>query len=205
VFVIARPGDKPLLLAQGLTNAADLSVESTTNRLLIPDMGGGKLFAMSITTPGAEINEEPLPLKTALAFPDLQWAGWKGESDDGRIHTLRPIVLTHAGDGSNRVFVATQHGVIHAFPNDQTATRTTIFLDIQDKVAYNDNTNEEGFLGLTFHPRFKENSTPITCPDGSGPCVTTKRNAALSKTARFPLAACRCCRSEKTSAARFIS
>ena len=157
VFVIARPGDKPVLLAQGLTNAADLSVESATNRLLIPDMGGGKLFAMSITTPGAEINEAPLPLKTAVAFPDLQWAGWKGETDDGRIRTLRPIVLTHAGDGSNRVFVATQHGVIHVFPNDQTATRTTIFLDIQNKVAYNDNTNEEGFLGLTFHPRFKDN------------------------------------------------
>jgi glucose/arabinose dehydrogenase len=157
VFVIARPGDKPALLAEGLTNAADLTVESATNRLLIPDMGGGKLFAMSITTPGAKINEEPLSLKTAVAFPDLQWAGWKGETDDGRIHTLRPVVLTHAGDGSNRVFVATQHGVIHAFPNDQTATRTTILLDIQDRVAYNDNTNEEGFLGLAFHPRFKEN------------------------------------------------
>jgi hypothetical protein len=37
-------------------------------------------------------------------------------------------VLTHAGDGSNRVFVATQHGVIHVFPNDQKATSTTIFL-----------------------------------------------------------------------------
>jgi len=73
------------------------------------------------------------------------------------IHTLWPIVLTHAGDGSNRVFVATQHGVIHAFPNDQKATSTTIFLDIQDRVTCKDETNEEGFLGLAFHPRFQEN------------------------------------------------
>jgi glucose/arabinose dehydrogenase/sugar lactone lactonase YvrE len=139
VFVIGRPGAKPVLLAQAFTNAADLTVDSSTDtkRLLIPDMGGGKL--------------------AELAFPDLQWAGWKGETETGRVNTLRPIVLTHAGDGSNRVFVATQHGAIHVFPNDQKATKTTLFLNIEDLVSYNDDTNEEGFLGLTFHPRFKEN------------------------------------------------
>ena len=35
--------------------------------------------------------------------------------------------------------------------------RPEIFLDIQDRVAYDDKTNEEGFLGLTFHPKYKEN------------------------------------------------
>ncbi len=157
VFGIARPGDRPVLLARGFTNAADLIVDPAKPRLLIPDMGGGTVSAMSTSIPGAEVDERPLALQTEVAFPDLQWAGWKGETEDGRIHTLRPIVLTHAGDGSNRVFVATQHGVIHAFPNDQKATSTTIFLDIQDRVTYKDETNEEGFLGLAFHPRFKEN------------------------------------------------
>jgi glucose/arabinose dehydrogenase len=66
-------------------------------------------------------------------------------------------VLTHAGDGSNRVFVATQHGVVHAFPNDQKATKTSVFLDIHERVYYNDNENEQGFLGLAFHPKYKEN------------------------------------------------
>ena len=157
VFEIARPGAKPALLAQGLTNAADLTVDSATKRLLVPDMGGGTVVAIAITAPGAPVNEEPLALKTAVAFPDLKWTGWKGETDDGRVNTLRPIVLTHAGDGSNRIFVATQHGVIHAFVNDQKATQTTVLLDIHERVAYNDDTNEEGFLGLAFHPRFKEN------------------------------------------------
>jgi glucose/arabinose dehydrogenase/sugar lactone lactonase YvrE len=157
VFAIARPGDKPVLLAQGFTNAADLFVDPAKPRLLIPDMGGGTVSAMPTSIPGAEVDERPLALQTTVAFPDLKWSGWKGETDDGRINTLRPIVLTHAADGSNRVFVATQHGVIHAFPNDQKATSTTIFLDIQDRVVYKDQTNEEGFLGLAFHPRFKEN------------------------------------------------
>jgi glucose/arabinose dehydrogenase len=65
-------------------------------------------------------------------------------------------VLTHANDGTNRVFVGTQHGVIHVFPNDQKATETKVFLDIQKKVQYSDLTNEEGFLGMAFHPKFKE-------------------------------------------------
>jgi glucose/arabinose dehydrogenase/sugar lactone lactonase YvrE len=157
VFVIGRPGAKPVLLARGFTNAADLTVDPSAKRLLIPDMGGGKVAEIAITVPGSEVNEEPLALQTAVAFPDLKWAGWKGESDDGRVNTLRPVVLTHSGDGSNRVFVGTQHGAIHVFPNDQKATATTLFLNIEDRVSYKDETNEEGFLGLTFHPRFKEN------------------------------------------------
>ncbi len=157
VFAIARPGDKPVLLAQGFSNPADLIVDPATPRLLIADMGGGTVSTLSTSIPGSEVDDRPLALQTAVAFPDLKWAGWQGETDDGRVHTLRPLVLTHAGDGSNRVFVATQHGVIHVFPNDQKAASTIVFLDIQDRVTYKDETNEEGFLGLAFHPRFKEN------------------------------------------------
>ena len=81
----------------------------------------------------------------------------KARPTTARSNPLRPIVLTHAGDGTNRVFVATQQGVIHVFPNDQKATETKVFLDIQDRVQYDDKTNEEGFLGLAFHPKYKEN------------------------------------------------
>jgi glucose/arabinose dehydrogenase len=70
---------------------------------------------------------------------------------------LRPILLTHAGDGSNRVFVPTQQGIIHVFPNDDAAKKTSVFLDITKRIRYLDNQNEEGFLGLAFHPKYKEN------------------------------------------------
>ncbi len=111
---------------------------------------------MAAAVPDAEIDETPLAVQSDVAFPDLQWAGWKGEID-GKPNPLRPIVLTHAGDGSNRVFVATEQGVVHVFPNDPKATKTKVFLDIQDRVSYGDATNEEGFLGLAFHPKYKEN------------------------------------------------
>jgi glucose/arabinose dehydrogenase len=70
---------------------------------------------------------------------------------------MRPILVTHAGDGSNRVFIPTQQGVVYVLPNDQQATKADVFLDIEDRVSYDDKTNEEGLLGLAFHPRFREN------------------------------------------------
>ena len=98
-----------------------------------------------------------LKLKPVVAFPKLTWSDWEPVDGDGKPQSFRPIVLTHAGDGSNRVFVATQRGVIHTFPNDQNAEKSEVFLDIQSKVAYNDRQNEEGLLGFAFHPKYSEN------------------------------------------------
>lgn len=156
VFVIPRPGEKPVVLASGLKSAADLCYDPVRRRLLVPDMEAGSIVALPATVPGQEVDETPLPLETAVAFPKLKWTGWEPEVR-GKPTPLRPILLTHAGDGSNRVFVATEHGVIHVFANDQEATATKVFLDLQDRVKYDDETNEEGFLGLAFHPRYKEN------------------------------------------------
>lgn len=156
VFVIPRPGAKPILMAEGFKSAADICVDFARKRVLVPDMLGGTLTALPMQVPGAEVDDSPLPLEPQLAFPDLEWTGWQKELN-GKLNPLRPIVLTHAGDGSNRVFVATQHGAIHVFPNDQQAKATKVFLDIQKKVRYADQENEEGFLGFCFHPKYKQN------------------------------------------------
>jgi quinoprotein glucose dehydrogenase len=67
--------------------------------------------------------------------------------------------VTHAGDGSGRLFVCTQQGIISVFPNRQDVTEDQVqtFLDIDDKVVYKDNENEEGLLGMAFHPKYSEN------------------------------------------------
>jgi len=155
LYVIGRPGEEPRELASGFKAAADICLDATTKMILVPDMLGGALSQVRATVPDAEVDDSPLPLKTEPAFAELQWAGWSPEADDGVIVPLRPIVLTHAGDGGNRVFVATQQGVVHAFPPN--AKKTKVFMDISDRVRYQDTTNEEGLLGLAFHPRFKEN------------------------------------------------
>jgi len=98
-----------------------------------------------------------LPIKAVRAFPNIKWANWEPIDARGRLVPLRPITVTHAGDGTNRLFMATQHGVIYVFENRPDVTDSKVFLDITKKVTYKDSQNEEGFLGLAFHPKFKEN------------------------------------------------
>jgi glucose/arabinose dehydrogenase len=156
VLVIPRPNEKPVPLASGFEGVADVCIDRSGKHVLVLDRSAGTLTALSAQVPGALVDDKPLPLETAVAFPNLQWAGWKAEDERGQPNPLRPLVLTHAGDGSNRVFVATQQGVLHVFPNDQKATKTRVFLDVQDRVRYNDKENEEGLLGLAFHPDYKK-------------------------------------------------
>jgi glucose/arabinose dehydrogenase len=157
VFVIPRPSDKPIRLAADFQAAAGLGLSADGKSILAVDAKAGTVTALPAQTPARVVDDRPLPIKAAVAFPDLKWTGWQPISESGKMTALRPIVLTHAGDGSNRVFVATQHGVVHVFPNDQKATNTSIFLDIHQRVFYDDNENEQGLLGLAFHPKFKTN------------------------------------------------
>ncbi len=64
----------------------------------------------------------------------------------------RPVQVTHAGDGSGRLFVVEQRGKIKIIQDGQVLTRP--FLDIQEVV--NDGGNEQGLLGLTFHPHYTQ-------------------------------------------------
>lgn len=89
------------------------------------------------------VPDKPLAVSVERAFPNVVFE--------------RPIVVTHAGDGSNRVFVAEQDGIIKVLPNDQEVEEAAVFLDIDEQVVYKDNQNEEGLLGFAFHPKYREN------------------------------------------------
>ena len=91
----------------------------------------------------ADAKKEALDVSVERAFPEMSFE--------------RPIVVTHANDGSDRVFVAEQEGVIKVFPNDQDIEEADVFLDIEDQVVYRDSKNEEGLLGFAFHPKYKTN------------------------------------------------
>jgi predicted dienelactone hydrolase/glucose/arabinose dehydrogenase/sugar lactone lactonase YvrE len=157
VYAIPRPGQQPIRIASGAYGPTGLCLDPTGRFLLISNSMAGTLTKIPTTIPGWEVDESPLPLKTEVAFPDLKWTGWQGITDAGKQYPLRPLVLTHPGDASNRVFVAIQQGIIHVFPNDPKADKTKIFLDMQKQVFYNDNENEQGLLGLAFHPKYKTN------------------------------------------------
>ncbi|MBZ0203880.1 MAG: PQQ-dependent sugar dehydrogenase [Ignavibacteria bacterium] len=65
------------------------------------------------------------------------------------------LFLTHSGDGTNRIFVVQQRGLIKVFPNDSNATSTQTFLDLTNLVSQSG--NERGLLGLAFHPDYSSN------------------------------------------------
>ncbi|WP_426430774.1 PQQ-dependent sugar dehydrogenase [Winogradskyella sp. HB-48] len=64
----------------------------------------------------------------------------------------RPVNIKHAGD--DRLFVVEQDGIIKIVNSDGTI-ETTNFLDIDDRVRSIG--NEQGLLGLAFHPDFATN------------------------------------------------
>ena len=110
-------------------------------------VGAGRSFA--------QVDESPLKLEPVVVFENLKWAGWNPEGENGKPSPLRPILLTHANDGSGRIFVPQQQGIVHVFKPD--SKETSIFFDHTKKVVYTDKENEEGFLGLAFHPKYKTN------------------------------------------------
>jgi glucose/arabinose dehydrogenase len=63
-----------------------------------------------------------------------------------------PVFVTHAGDGSNRLFVVEQAGRIRIVQNG--SLLGTPFLDIQSQVTSG---GERGLLGLAFHPDYENN------------------------------------------------
>ena len=69
----------------------------------------------------------------------------------------RPVYLTHAGDGSGRLFVLEQNGRIRIIVDG--VLQPEPFLDITNLVS-RDSTrsfSERGLLGLAFHPDFADN------------------------------------------------
>jgi len=65
-----------------------------------------------------------------------------------------PVDLQHSGDGTHRLFVVEQRGVIKVFEDSPEATSAKVFLDIRGRVDYG---GEKGLLGLAFHPDYENN------------------------------------------------
>jgi len=75
-----------------------------------------------------------------LAFPNLTFN--------------QPVGIIAPGDGTNRLFVIEQAGIIRVFENSQTVSASSSFLDIRNRVLSG---GEQGLLGLAFHPNYAEN------------------------------------------------
>lgn len=67
----------------------------------------------------------------------------------------RPVDIQHPPDGTDRLFVVEQKGVIQVLENKPDISESRIFLDWSDHVHAGH--MEEGMLGLAFHPGYAQN------------------------------------------------
>ncbi len=91
----------------------------------------------------------PVPTVAVTDFPNPESYQWEVVAGG----FASPVDIQHAGDASGRLFIVEQAGVIRILQND--ALLELPFLDISERV--DDGGNEQGLLGLAFHPDFANN------------------------------------------------
>lgn len=103
-------------------------------------LSGGTLIALEKTTPAAP-PAAPQQQGVTITIDEVVASGLS-----------LPVQLTHAGDGSGRLFVVEQGGAIRIIDNG--TVLSTPFLDIDSLVRTD---GEQGLLGLAFHPDYASN------------------------------------------------
>ena len=129
----------------------------------------GMLFFEMITAEGEVIDTHLLTaggapaLETVTTLPDPASFDWAPVADGYK----KPLLLTHAGDGSGRLFVVEQAGRIRIVGQDAP------FLDISDRITSQG--FEQGLLGLAFDPDFVSNGLfYVNYTDRSGNTVIAR-------------------------------
>jgi glucose/arabinose dehydrogenase len=81
-------------------------------------------------------------------------ANWQLTPAFSNLSFNSPVELKPAGDGSNRLFVLEQRGLVKVFRNEASVAQAETFLDISARVSAG---GETGLLGVAFHPSFSTN------------------------------------------------
>lgn len=151
--------DQPQSTAQivnsqsAVRNATEAVAVEKSSDTLIPDPTA--TFSPLPPTPtSTPLPPTPTPAQLLLSpipknsFPDAASFEWQLVASG----LSRPVGMAHAGDGSGRLFVLEQRGVIRTMQDNQLLPEP--FLDISDRVIC---CGERGLLGMAFHPDFEQN------------------------------------------------
>jgi glucose/arabinose dehydrogenase len=136
----------PLLVACGSPGTPAVS---TPPLAADPETTTPALTETVLPIPPTETDAPPPTAIPIPSFPDpanFTWATLAGG-------VRRPVDIQNAGDGSGRLFILEQSGRILVYQGGEILP--TPFLDITGEVGSSG--NEQGLLGLAFHPDYPEN------------------------------------------------
>jgi uncharacterized repeat protein (TIGR03806 family) len=100
---------------------------------------------------------EPTALTVLRAFPNLTFS--------------RPVFVTHAPDGTDRLFVLEQAGRVRVFPNVDGVGTAETFLDLRPSAGgpVSFASDEEGLLGMAFAPDYATSGAFYVHYSAAGP------------------------------------
>ena len=126
----------------------------SVNLVVVMIIGTSTVFAQTPTFNQTE-SMVNTPLSTTRVSPNLLVPLEPGKISFHEVASglTRPVFITNAGDGSQRIFVIEQAGLIRILKNG--TLLGTPFLDIHSIVKSSG--NEQGLLALAFHPAYSTN------------------------------------------------
>jgi glucose/arabinose dehydrogenase len=103
----------------------------------------------ALSTPGGIVSAQEIPTGVTETLPVSQAIAWPTVALNQVITGLtQPLHITHAGDGSGRLFIVEKTGRIKVYLG---STYLGTFLDIHTKVS---TTSEQGLLSVAFSPDY---------------------------------------------------
>ncbi|MEO5914902.1 MAG: PQQ-dependent sugar dehydrogenase [Luteolibacter sp.] len=144
------------------------------------------------------MSKRPSILRLSLIFL-LGWIGCHGISNaavepNWPIIGFAPIIsgventvdIQNAADGSNRLFLVRQNGIIRILKNG--ALLPTPLLDVSGKIALNGEQGEQGLLGLAFPPGFAQKKCFYVyyCRSGDGATVVSRFRMSTDPNVALP-------------------
>ena len=141
------PLTEPAPGGEGTMVAPELSITAGSGPLPGETQPGPEEQNESVLATDAATEEPIAP--APVAFPDPGGYAWRPVV--GGLNS--PVGLSNANDGSNRLFVIEQAGLVRIIKDGQLLPQP--FLDIVSTVGSSG--NEQGLLGLAFHPWYSSN------------------------------------------------
>lgn len=151
--------DQLPLRTQAVTSQSETRATATSASVKQPSESESLQQSSTLPPSSATLTASPPPLLPtptplppspvpSLSFPDSAAYEWTLFSSG----LSKPVGIANAGDGSGRLFILEQAGIIRIIQNDQLLIEP--FLDISDRVSC---CSERGLLGIAFHPNFEQN------------------------------------------------